>query len=294
LYELLIGSTPFGSDTLRGASYLEMQRIIRETEPPAPSAKLNALVEERMVIAEQHQTTPELLSREIRGDLDWIVMKAIEEDRCRRYETARALAEDVQRHLDSLPVLAGSPGVWHRLRKLAARHRQRVVITLAILLALSSTLLTVVMVHRARTRGPFAIAGGGERVQGPLSAGAGTGEPTSAGPASRSWMASGPVAWWRFDETSGSVAHDSIGLNHGTVEGATWTAGHVGGALYFDGVDDFVKTPVCIDQTEGSAGATFCAWVYPEPKEPNEYHARWGGRHVISTDNAGYDWSIMC
>jgi hypothetical protein len=94
-------------------------------------------------------------------------------------------------------------------------------------------------------------------------------------------------AWWRFDENQGSVANDSEGSAHATIAGASWTSGRTGEALYFDGVDDVVVTPVDIDQGEQSTGITLCAWVYPDSIQP--------GRHqVISSDDGGYDWSILC
>jgi hypothetical protein len=97
----------------------------------------------------------------------------------------------------------------------------------------------------------------------------------------------GPIAVWTFDESRGTLAHDSIGLNHATVHGASWTSGVEGGALSFDGIDDVVTTPVRIDQTAGSKGATLSAWVRPEFVP--------SGRHqVICTDDGGYDWSILC
>ncbi|MHC4677195.1 MAG: S8 family serine peptidase [Planctomycetota bacterium] len=96
-----------------------------------------------------------------------------------------------------------------------------------------------------------------------------------------------PTVWWPFDEVSGTITHDSVGPNHGTVHGASWTRGKVGGALSFDGLDDVVITPVNIDQSSRSAGLTLCAWVFPESIE--------SGRHqVISTDDGGYDWSLLC
>jgi hypothetical protein len=96
-----------------------------------------------------------------------------------------------------------------------------------------------------------------------------------------------PIAWWHFDERRGTIAYDSIGSNHGTVQGAAWTSGKVAGALSFDGVDDVVTTPVNIEQAGRSEGVTLCAWVYPESIE-------WGRHQVISTDDGGYDWSLLC
>jgi hypothetical protein len=103
-----------------------------------------------------------------------------------------------------------------------------------------------------------------------------------------------PVAWWGFDETSGTVAYDAMGSNHATVHGAMWTEGHLGGALWFDGIDDMVTTPVVLDQTKDSPGATLCAWVYPESYAYDEDASWWGLRHVVGSDDGGHDWSMLC
>ena len=140
LYELLTGTTPFDSNMLRQAGYGEIQRIIREVEPPKPSTRLSSLATEPGAqatgsapsrsgssslaeIAKHRRTDPSALSRLIRGDLDWIVMKALEKDRTRRYETAKELAKDVEHHLANEPVLAGPPGAIYRFKKLTLRHK---------------------------------------------------------------------------------------------------------------------------------------------------------------------------
>ncbi|UCD75153.1 MAG: tetratricopeptide repeat protein [Phycisphaerales bacterium] len=127
LYELLTGTTPFDPDSLRRAGYGEIQRIIREEEPPTPSSRLSTLGRELAEIAHSRQAEPRALSRLIRGDLDWIVMKALEKDRTRRYETAEAMAADIQRHLDNQPVHAGPPSAANKLRKFVRRNRVSVV-----------------------------------------------------------------------------------------------------------------------------------------------------------------------
>jgi serine/threonine protein kinase len=96
LYELLTGVTPFSEKQLREAGYLEMQRIIREQEPLKPSTKLSTLGETLTDVAEHRKTSPDLLSRLIRGDLDWIVMKSLGKDRTRRYDTAAELSADIK------------------------------------------------------------------------------------------------------------------------------------------------------------------------------------------------------
>jgi WD40 repeat protein/serine/threonine protein kinase len=123
LYELLTGTTPFGEEELRRAGYLEMQRVIREQEPVKPSTKLSTLGETLTGIAKCRNSTPELLRRAIRGDLDWIVMKSLEKDRVRRYETASGLAQDLERHLNNEPVLARPPSTLYRFQKLVRRNR---------------------------------------------------------------------------------------------------------------------------------------------------------------------------
>ncbi len=124
LYELLTGSVPFSSQELRSAPFAEMLRIIREVEPPPPSARLPEL-ETLAGVAPQRRTRPRQRPL-VSGELDWIVMKCLEKDRDRRYETPNALALDVQRYLDDEPVLAGPPSAAYRLRKFLRRHRGRV------------------------------------------------------------------------------------------------------------------------------------------------------------------------
>ena len=123
LYELLTGTTPFSEEELRKAGYIEMQRVIREQEPAKPSTKLSTLGETLTDIARQRNCSSDLLRRTLRGDLDWIVMKSLEKDRARRYDSTSALLEDVKRHLDHEPVSAGPPSAWYRTRKFLQRHR---------------------------------------------------------------------------------------------------------------------------------------------------------------------------
>ena len=132
LYELLTGTTPFDGQKLRSAGYLELQRIIREEEPTKPSTKLSSLGESLTEVASRRSTKPDLLRKLVRGDLDWIVMRAMEKDRTRRYETVHALAGDVQRYLRQEPILAGSPGTIYRMRKFCRRHRYRVITAAAV------------------------------------------------------------------------------------------------------------------------------------------------------------------
>jgi serine/threonine protein kinase/uncharacterized protein YebE (UPF0316 family) len=123
LYELLTGSTPLPRAELRQAAYAEILRRIREEETPKPSTRLGQSGDALATISAQRKTEPARLAKLVRGELDWIVMRALEKDRTRRYETADGLARDIQRHLDGDPVEAGPPSAAYRLRKFARKHR---------------------------------------------------------------------------------------------------------------------------------------------------------------------------
>ncbi|MHB0959623.1 MAG: tetratricopeptide repeat protein [Pirellulaceae bacterium] len=147
LYELLTGHTPFERDTLRAAGVDEMRRIIREVEPPRPSARVSTLeAADLSTVAERHQIEPRKLSQELRGELDWIVMKALEKDRDRRYATANDLAADVQRYLDDEPVQACPPSTIYRLRKLVRHHRTALVGAAGLLLGVVFLLVGTTLV----------------------------------------------------------------------------------------------------------------------------------------------------
>jgi len=135
LYELLIGVTPFDSEYLLSKGYGELQRIIREEEPVKPSTKISTLGESVTDVAKHRRTSPELLCKLIRTDLDWIVMKTLEKDRQRRYESVSELAADVKRHLNNETVLAGRPSVIYRVQKFVKRNK-----------VLASSVITVVTV----------------------------------------------------------------------------------------------------------------------------------------------------
>ena len=115
LYELLTGSPPFSAKELRSKAFTEMLRIIREVEPPKPSTRLSGS-QELPTIAASRKLEPSKLTNQIQGDLDWIVMKCLEKERSRRYETANAVVQDIQRYLTDEPVLAGPPSASYRLR----------------------------------------------------------------------------------------------------------------------------------------------------------------------------------
>ncbi len=124
LYELLTGTTPFDKDRLYAASYDELRRIIREEEPPRPSARISTLAADlATTIAEHRGTDARQLGKTVRGELDWIVMKCLEKDRNRRYESTNALAQDVQRYLTGETVSACPPSATYRFRKFAGQHR---------------------------------------------------------------------------------------------------------------------------------------------------------------------------
>src|SRR5256714_1426527 len=123
LYELLAGSPPFSRKELEKAGMLEMLRVIREQEPSKPSTKLST-AEGLPTLAANRGTEPAKLTRLLRGELDWIVMKALEKDRSRRYETANGFAADVQRYLADEPVQACPPSASYRFRNVARRNKR--------------------------------------------------------------------------------------------------------------------------------------------------------------------------
>jgi tetratricopeptide (TPR) repeat protein len=124
LYELLTGTTPFDRERLRELSYDELRRIIREEEPPRPSTRLSTLAQAATTLSAQRRSDPKRLSQLLRGELDWIVMRALEKDRNRRYESASAFAADVERYLRDEPVQACPPSAWYRFRKFARRNKR--------------------------------------------------------------------------------------------------------------------------------------------------------------------------
>ncbi|HLB75058.1 MAG TPA: protein kinase, partial [Sedimentisphaerales bacterium] len=123
LYELLTGCTPFDSEDLRSKGYGEMQRIICEQDPVKPSRKLTTLGGRLEDITKRRSATADQLLKSVRGDLDWIVMKCLDKDRTRRYETANGLAMDIERHLNSESVMARPPSKLYRFQKLVRRNK---------------------------------------------------------------------------------------------------------------------------------------------------------------------------
>lgn len=123
LYELLTGTTPFDKERMRTAGYDEIRRIIREEEPARPSTRMSTIGQAADTASANRRSDPKHLRRLLRGELDWVVMKALEKDRNRRYDTASAFAMDVQRYLADEPVLACPPSAWYRFRKFARRNK---------------------------------------------------------------------------------------------------------------------------------------------------------------------------
>jgi len=157
LYELLTGTTPFAHKELLSKGFAEMMRIIRDVEPDKPSTRLSSLGDNGTRTAlQRHAGDLRKLSLILRGDLDWIVMKCLEKDRKRRYETASGLAADIQRHLKDEPVTAGAPGAAYKLRKFVKRNRASViaggVIAAALLLGVVGTTTGMVWALSEKTR----------------------------------------------------------------------------------------------------------------------------------------------
>jgi serine/threonine protein kinase/Flp pilus assembly protein TadD len=142
LYELLTGTTPLDKERLQQAAYDEIRRIIREEEPPKPSTRISTLGATATAISTQRQSEPVKLSNLVRGELDWIVMKCLEKDRNRRFETASGLAADIERYLNDEQVLACPPSTAYRFRKFARRHKAKLatasVVAVALLFAVGS------------------------------------------------------------------------------------------------------------------------------------------------------------
>jgi serine/threonine protein kinase/tetratricopeptide (TPR) repeat protein len=157
LYELLTGVTPVDAATLRAAAYDEMRRIIREVDPPAPSARLSSLADATQTqVAQRRQTDPQRLLQSLRGDLDWIVMRCLEKDRTRRFNSVSDLSDDLQRYLSDQPILARPPSAIDRLRKFVRRNRLPVVAgsvaVVALMIGISIAILGLVQARQAAQR----------------------------------------------------------------------------------------------------------------------------------------------
>jgi serine/threonine protein kinase len=130
LYELLTGTTPLQKQQLKAAAVQEVLRLVKEYEPPTPSARLTQTAEAPSIAA-QRNLDPKRLTRAIAGDLDWIVMKSLDKERGRRYETPAALARDIERFLLQEPIEARPPSLWYWLRKRSSKHRKILLATIA-------------------------------------------------------------------------------------------------------------------------------------------------------------------
>jgi tetratricopeptide (TPR) repeat protein len=137
LYELLVGTTPFDAFLLSASGLDEMRRTIRDVEPVRPSTRFTTLKGADLTTTAKQRSTPAAqLIQMLKGDLDWIVMKCLEKDRTRRYETANGLGADLKRYLDNEPVLARPPGAGYKIRKFVTRHRAGVLAGSLVVLAL--------------------------------------------------------------------------------------------------------------------------------------------------------------
>jgi WD40 repeat protein/serine/threonine protein kinase len=159
LYELMTGTTPFDRKRLSTAAYDEICRIIREEEPPRPSTRFATPGQDSASVSANRKSDAKRLSQVFRGELDWIVMKALEKDRNRRYDSASAFAADVQRYLHDEPVQACPPTLGYRLRKVVRRHRQAALVISLVLLALVGGIVgTTLGLIEARQQEAWAVA----------------------------------------------------------------------------------------------------------------------------------------
>ena len=154
LYELLAGSLPFDPRELRKAGLDEIRRWIREVDAPRLSARVRTLGDASLAAARNRRTDPHRLAGELKGDLDWIAMKALEKDRERRYGSANELAADVSRYLDGAAIIARPPSALYRIRKTVLRHKAPFTVAAAILVLLTATavITTVQARHIAREK----------------------------------------------------------------------------------------------------------------------------------------------
>jgi eukaryotic-like serine/threonine-protein kinase len=152
LYELMVGALPFESADLRKAGYDEIRRQIREVDPPRPSTRISSLGGKAVTAAHNRRTEPGRLVSQLKRDLDWITMKALEKDRTRRYGSPQEMAEDIVRHLSDQPVLAGRPSALYRAGKFGRRHRFGVAVAALGLVALLGFAVTMAVEARSIAR----------------------------------------------------------------------------------------------------------------------------------------------
>ncbi|MGD2295826.1 MAG: protein kinase, partial [Candidatus Aminicenantes bacterium] len=153
LYELLVGVLPFDSKTLREAGFAEIQKIIQETDAPRASTRLSSLGDTRTSIASHRKTDPDSLHKQLKGDLDWITMKAMAKDRTQRYASASELSSDITKYLKHEPILASPPSTVYRVRKYIKRHKTGVfaagLIVLALVVGIAGTTTGLIKAKQA-------------------------------------------------------------------------------------------------------------------------------------------------
>jgi tetratricopeptide (TPR) repeat protein len=155
LYELTTGTTPFDEQSLKRAGFDEMRRMIREVEPPRPSERVSTLKNDLLpTVADSRQVDPRKLSQSLRGEMDWIVMKALEKNRDRRYESPSALAADVLHFLNDEPVTAGPPSRLYRAAKFVRRYKWPVIAASAVIAGLVAGVvgMAIGLVSQSRQR----------------------------------------------------------------------------------------------------------------------------------------------
>jgi len=154
LYEFLTGALPFDSDVLREGGIDHIRKVIREENPKTPSTRVSTIVgEESSKVAQLRRTDLRSLGRTLRGDLDWITIKAMEKDRTRRYQSVQALMEDIQRYLNNEPVLAGPPSKIYHLKKLVQKHRTQAIAAVLMTILIAAVAIISTMYVRASSRG---------------------------------------------------------------------------------------------------------------------------------------------
>jgi len=153
LYELLTGTLPFEAKTLREGSIDQLRQVIRDESPKIPSTQVSSLkAEEATKLAQCCRIDVHTIQRKLRGDLDWITLKALEKDRTYRYQTAHTMAEDIQRYLNYEPVLAGPPSKVYRLKKFIRKHRPQIIWSVTVAILLAALVVTSVIAIKAANR----------------------------------------------------------------------------------------------------------------------------------------------
>jgi serine/threonine protein kinase/tetratricopeptide (TPR) repeat protein len=170
LYELMTGTTPLSEEQLKQLSVIELLRLIREEDPPKPSSRLSKYKNSRASVSARRRLETERSTKALRGELDWIVMKCLEKERTRRYQTADGLARDIERYLSDQPVEACPPRTSYRLRKFVKRNKGRVVaaalVLTALLAGMAGTTWSLIRAEQARDDAVAAQRAETERAEG--------------------------------------------------------------------------------------------------------------------------------